>query len=283
MSLLAAALLPVLVQTTDMFTATWFDGGDASMDCDFESPGGDLGGEFDCNIEGPEQSLVERWINPDATVLEFGARFGHTTCAIATKLQNSGALISVEPDEFVWNSIEANVKAHNCNAHLVQGVISNKGVIMVEGEYGSRAIHVDAHDNLTQVKEQIAQTIADPYKRQNFNADLQKHIQPHYNLEHVQRTLGLQVDTLLIDCEGCAPTVLDLFPDLNQIQLILLEADMPAGERTDCAFACVNYTQLIARIEAAGLALVDEFNDCDFQRSSDKCFDWINHYAFKRK
>ena len=46
--------------------------------------------------------LVRKFINPSDTVMEFGERYGTTTGAIAFKQNNSGALVSVEPDSKVW-------------------------------------------------------------------------------------------------------------------------------------------------------------------------------------
>ena len=46
--------------------------------------------------------LVREIIDPSDTVLEFGGRYGTTTCAVAVRQNNSGALIAVEPDPKVW-------------------------------------------------------------------------------------------------------------------------------------------------------------------------------------
>merc|ERR1719159_47409 len=77
---------------------------------------------FDCYIESPEHALVQKWIPATASVMEFGARFGTTTCKIAEQISNSGKLVSVEPDHTVWDSLESNIKLHNCRAHVLRGV-----------------------------------------------------------------------------------------------------------------------------------------------------------------
>ena len=55
-----------------------------------------------CNVEWDMHLLVREIISPTDTVMEFGGRYGTTTCAIAAKQNNSGALIAVEPDSRVW-------------------------------------------------------------------------------------------------------------------------------------------------------------------------------------
>ena len=56
----------------------------------------------DCLMEWGMQELVQKFIQPSDTVLEFGGRYGTTTCSLAVKQNNSGALIVVEPDPKVW-------------------------------------------------------------------------------------------------------------------------------------------------------------------------------------
>ena len=55
-----------------------------------------------CGVEWDMHLLVRKFINPSDTVMEFGGRYGTTTCAIAVQQNNSGALIAVEPDSKVW-------------------------------------------------------------------------------------------------------------------------------------------------------------------------------------
>ena len=55
-----------------------------------------------CGVEWDMHLLVREIIDPSDTVLEFGGRYGTTTCAVAVRQNNSGALIAVEPDPKVW-------------------------------------------------------------------------------------------------------------------------------------------------------------------------------------
>ena len=51
-----------------------------------------------CDVEWDMNLLVKEVISPTDNVMEFGGRYGTTTCGLAVQQNNSGALISVEPD-----------------------------------------------------------------------------------------------------------------------------------------------------------------------------------------
>ena len=61
-------------------------------------------GRIRCGIEWDEWVLVEALVSPSHTVLELGARFGTTSCALARATGNSGRVVAVEPDASVWKS-----------------------------------------------------------------------------------------------------------------------------------------------------------------------------------
>ncbi|CAK0832837.1 unnamed protein product [Prorocentrum cordatum] len=217
-----------------------------------------------CETEFPEHALVRDWLPPDAVVMEFGARFGTTSCEIARKLNNSGNVVVVEPDLNVWDVLESNLKSHNCNAHLLRGAVS------------SVDLHMAAKLNV---------------KRGYSNRALQKGgvVVPGYNLHEVESALGKKVDSLLIDCEGCAQDMMDqLGPviESGQIKLLLIEGDMPVGAK-DCHSHCMDYKKFFAYLEKHGFKMVDKFNDCDIERTGAPkgkwCGKWIDHFAFQRK
>ena len=85
--------------------------------------------------------------------------------------------------------------------------------------------------------------------------------------EEVEEALGLKIDTLLIDCEGCAQQMMDqIGPKLRtQINLVLLEADM-GNDGGDCQKDCMDYKAFFAFLEECGVEMVDKFNDCDRAR-----------------
>jgi len=220
-----------------------------------------VGTNIICQIEFPEHKLVRDWIPKNATVMEFGARFGTTTCEIAHKQQNSGRLISVEPDATVWRDLQTNLASNNCHAHVLQGVVASTPSFMPAG---------NTFYNAQSSKQPIGVQV------------------PIFKFDDIESALGLKVDTLLIDCEGCLPDLMEqIGPKLDhQIDLILLEADMPTGA-PDCQGKCVDYSKFITFLIQHGFTMVDNFNDCDRAHHGAPagmwCGPWIQHYAFRRE
>jgi len=219
-----------------------------------------------CHIENPEHALVRRWLPANATVMEFGARFGTTTCEIAKKLENSGRLVTVEPDDKVWTALEANVKTHQCHAHVLRGAVSSKPLFMLGSGYGGRSSLDTKNDMASHANKE-----------------------PTFTFDEVEQASGLKFDTLLIDCEGCAQDMMDqIGPKIeSQIKLVLLEADMPANIGGDCTHHCMDYEKFFSFLQKNNFEKVDEFSDCDRERtgssSDDWCGPWIRHYAWRKK
>ena len=51
-----------------------------------------------CGLEFDEWIMARALVRPTDTVVEFGARYGTTSCALAAATNNSGRLLAVEPD-----------------------------------------------------------------------------------------------------------------------------------------------------------------------------------------
>ena len=72
---------------------------DGTVACSFVSESAEK--SVFCAQEVAEHTLVKRWIPRDATVLEMGARYGTTSCAISQALRNSGKqVLSSQMSEF---------------------------------------------------------------------------------------------------------------------------------------------------------------------------------------
>jgi len=214
------------------------------------------GEDFICEIEFPEHDLVRRWIPQNATVMEFGARFGTTTCEIAKQLGNSGAVLAVEPDPFVWSDLQSNLELHKCNAGILRGAVSSSDFHMNPGNYGNRPAEASDGDSARGT------------------------LVSGSSFSSVQSAFGKTVDTFLIDCEGCVIGMLDqIGPPIEngQIKLIVLEADQPDD---------VDYDEFFSFLETNGFQKVDQINDCDRARSGAReetqCFAEIEHVAYRR-
>merc|ERR1719274_169466 len=70
-----------------------------------------------------EHIMLNRFVHQDATVLEVGARYGTSTCALSRVLHNSEKQVCVEADEDVWASLEGNLKRNDCKAHIFKGAV----------------------------------------------------------------------------------------------------------------------------------------------------------------
>ena len=81
---------------------------------------------------------VRRVVTRADTVLEIGARYGTTSCQVAAAQNNSGRLISVEPDPVVWVAAEFNKLTHNCAGYSLLGVLGGRDVWVEEGSAGLR-------------------------------------------------------------------------------------------------------------------------------------------------
>jgi len=252
-----------------LFNMKWIPGGaPASAHVAAENCDSFAGNGFACYIESPEHALVHKWIPANATVMEFGARFGTTTCEIAKKLGNSGRMVTVEPDPYVWGALESNVKSHNCHAHVLRGAVSSSPLHMLSSGYGGRSETGQMRGGYTV---------------------------PTFKFDDVEKASGLKFDTLLIDCEGCAQDMMDqIGPKIqSQINLIVIEADMPVAtpgavipRAEACTKHCMDYQKFFNFLRKSGFQQVDEFNDCDRTRSGAPegtwCGNWIKHYAFRR-
>ncbi|EJK65209.1 hypothetical protein THAOC_13962 [Thalassiosira oceanica] len=59
---------------------------------------------FACDIEWDEWMLANAFIQPGDVVVEFGARFGTTSCILSRNVGKHGEVISVEPDVTVHHT-----------------------------------------------------------------------------------------------------------------------------------------------------------------------------------
>lgn len=150
------------------------------------------------NVERIEQCFCEMFIKENDVVLELGARYGTSSCAINSKLKNKSNQVSVEPDDSVWNALENNKKRNNCNFHIVKGFISNKKINLsnLESGYASR------------------------YELNNNS------LIPCFTLNEIKKKYNLNFDVLVADCEGYLEEFFDQNPELyNDLRLLILEED----------------------------------------------------------
>jgi FkbM family methyltransferase len=182
-----------------------------SCDCSFIDR---FGKQTDCNIERNSRAMVFKWVPPDSTVMEVGARYGTTSCAIAWKQNQSGRVVSFEADHLVWDNLEKNRLSHACNFHTVRGLLGKEDGKIIENHYGTFAANEAA----------IAKLGVDP-------ATLS--VVPHFTLQDIQTAHQFKFDVGLFDCEGCFTSVMMDFPELaSQLSLMIVESHNPEEEET---------------------------------------------------
>jgi FkbM family methyltransferase len=150
------------------------------------------------NTEYPEQCLSQRFVSPDATVLELGARYGSVSCIINKKLQDKTKQVSVEPDPSVWGALEKNIQINGCSVNIHKGFVSKAPRDLLLMGYASRTVSSDKSTNVSA------------------------------SVEELQIKYNLTFDTLVADCEGFLETLFDEHPFLyQQLHTVIFEADFP--------------------------------------------------------
>ena len=160
-----------------------------------------------CPIERATWEAVRRVVTRGDTVLEIGARYATTSCQVAAAQNNSGRLISVEPDPVVWAAAEFNKLTHNCAGYSLLGILGPRDVWVEEGSAGllgyNRRPVAGAGQGPGMVRVR------------------------HYTWSQAEEMTGLSVNTLILDCEGCYVDFLaenfERFRD--QLDKIILEND----------------------------------------------------------
>ena len=154
-------------------------------------------------IEKPEQDLAQKYIEENDIVFELGARYGSVSCIINSKLKCKTNQVVVEPDERVWDALERNKIANNCEFHIIKGFVSAKKLALTNldnyyGGYGATFI------------EQVESTI---------------HC---YTMDEIKEKYNLKFNVLVADCEGFLERFFDENPNFyDNLRLIMFEADYP--------------------------------------------------------
>jgi len=152
--------------------------------------------------ELPEQILVATYLSPEAKVLELGSNLGNNSCVIASILNDSRNLVTLETRS---EAVKHLIENRNYNGLLfhVEGValsdvpLIQKGWITIPSE-----IDLEGYTRVNTI---------------SFN--------------QLQTKYGIQFDTLVIDAEGALYQILIDNPNILQgIKLIIIENDFRCGE-----------------------------------------------------
>ena len=79
-----------------------------------------------CGVEWDEWTMATAVLHPSDAIVEFGGRWGTTSCMLASITQNSGRVVAVEPDAAAHGPLLRNRASHNANFHVLKGTVSEQ-------------------------------------------------------------------------------------------------------------------------------------------------------------
>ena len=158
-------------------------------------------GANSCGIEWDEWMMVDALVRPDDIVIEFGARYGTTSCRLASATRNSGRVVAVDPDRTVLRDLRSNLQKHRCSVAVLSGTVSDVPLALNTPRGGR------THYGTTS---RVAAPGAGAVGNMAFGA--------------LEASIGGQFTVALIDCEGCISHVAAAPGDLfGQVSLVLME------------------------------------------------------------
>lgn len=134
-------------------------------------------GATQCGIEHDEWMLARALLTPASRVLELGARYGTSSCAIAKAQGNSGRLVAVEPDPGAQSDLTYNRQRNRCNFNIVAGTVGMRTPMRIVPMFGY-ATHT-----------------------RRANASRGDVAVPNLDIPILEAELGWRFNTLFIDCE----------------------------------------------------------------------------------
>lgn len=147
--------------------------------------------------ELPEQKMAVRYLQGHEKVLEIGGNIGRNTLIIASILNDSKFLVSMESDQHIAQQLEENRALNNLNFHVENSALSKRKLI----QKGWDTVPSDVLHN--------------GYKWVNI-----------ISLDELKSKYNIQFDTLVLDCEGAFYYILMDMPEiLENINLIIMEND----------------------------------------------------------
>ena len=206
-----------------------------------------------CGIESDMWTMVRALVEPSDTVLELGARYGTTSCVLAEATNNSGRVVSVEPDPQAHRALWENRLRHRCNFGIWHGAVATRPQVLAATYNGGEARKV------YEVRTREARPDDTP------TASL-----AHIDTSSLERLTGLAFNVLVVDCEGCLADVLSV-PLLRRaeprLELILLEQDVHKR---------INYAEWHLRLLEHGFRRIWNLEDSIFEFRAPK------HVAYER-
>ena len=174
-------------------------------------------------LEVEEQEIASKYIKKNDKVLELGARYGTVSAIILDKISDPKDCVIVDPDTNITQALTNNLnKCGYEDARIFVGTI------------GSRKKKIHSNDSYATYTESCE---GDECNIENMTYD------------NLQRKYDITFNTIVADCEGCLPELIDHIEDMDPIKKIIFETDR-AGN--------VDYNKLYTKLNERGFKNVRE-------------------------
>ena len=144
-----------------------------------------------------EQKMVVRYLSGQEKVLEIGGNIGRNSLVIASILENSNNLVTLESDVNISKALSQNRDLNNMKFHIESSALSKRKLIQKGWDT------------------KPSETLEPNFKWVNT-----------ITLEQLKTKYNIKFDTLVLDCEGAFYYILMDMPEiLDNINLIIMEND----------------------------------------------------------
>jgi FkbM family methyltransferase len=162
------------------------------------------------NYELYEQVLLYKYLDKEDIVLQLGGNIG-TSCILVDKLvKNKDKQICVEPNKDIIKTLEKNKNLNGSKFIIINSIIS-------EGKCNFKKNELEGDD----MKVGVTFTSNDS-EIQHKSSEISC-----ISYDEIEKIANTKINTLFLDCEGCACSFLDQYDDkLVNINKIIIENDM---------------------------------------------------------
>ena len=213
-----------------------------------------------CGVEWDEWTMATAVLHPSDAIVEFGGRWGTTSCMLASITQNSGRVVAVEPDTAAHGPLLRNRASHNANFHVLKGTVSEQPLTLsAHLGYGTRTSSLSDRKAIRRAAK-------------GDSTDQAVRVLPNVQVEEVEKALGGPITAVLIDCEGCIGSVVSHERLMRSVELVLMEQDY---------IECTDYGHWHAELRRMGFRRV--WHAADSFCSADASTCGIYHSAWERR
>tara|TARA_R110000803_G_C11869295_1_gene308220 strand:- start:38 stop:688 length:651 start_codon:yes stop_codon:yes gene_type:complete len=147
--------------------------------------------------ELPEQKMVVKYLKGHEKVLEIGGNIGRNSLVIASILENSNNLLTLESDINISKQLNENRDLNNMKFHIESSALSKRKLIQKKWDTKPSEILEKGFKWINTI-----------------------------TLEQLKTKYNILFDTIVLDCEGAFYFILKDMPEiLDNINLIIMEND----------------------------------------------------------